>query len=217
MRGKREGTYDGASSKAFGGGWELVALAVPERGCGACCVSTNRIMSSPSHSYAHAHDLPERPIQRTRKLRRIAHQRALIPQPCIHKRSLNRLDPPVHHIARRDAVCSGFCVREGHLGYARGGGPGVDGELGGRGHGGDEQPAVPVGGVFAEADVGGDEEGGEELEEGFDGEDDGPGGVVCGGAAAVLLCPVSLVKVRETLEISRANAPSRTSAVRRTR
>ena len=49
-----------------------------------------------------------------------------------------------------------------------------------------EHAAVPVRGVLAEADVGGDVEVGEEGEDLLGREDDGSGGVVGGGAAFVL-------------------------------
>ena len=44
---------------------------------------------------------------------------------------------------------------------------------------------MAVGGVFAEADIADDEEGGEVLAEEADAEDDGAGGVVGGGAEGV--------------------------------
>ena len=74
------------------------------------------------------------------------------------------------------------CARVVHrdLRDARDGGLGVDRAVG------VEDAAVSVRGVFAEADVGGDVELGEEGGDLFCGLDDGAGGVVGGGAAFVL-------------------------------
>lgn len=127
---------------------------------------------------------PERSIQRARELRRVAHERAAVRIPRVHQPPLDRIYAAVHHVARGDAVRARGGVRERDVRDARGGLLGEERAGGVRA----EEPAVPVRGVLAEADVRGDVERGEERAEAADRGDDGALGVVCGGAARVLGC-----------------------------
>jgi len=151
-----------SSGKTFRSRGKLVALPVTERRC------------APS-------GVPERPVKRTRKLRRVAHQRTAVPKARINKPALDRLDAPVHHVARRDAVHARARIVHRDLRDARDGRFRVDGSVG------VEDAAVSVRGVFTEADVGGDVNVGEEGLDLLGCLDDGSVRVVGGGAALVLL------------------------------
>lgn len=93
---------------------------------------------------------PEGPIKRTRKLGRIAHQCTLVPEPSINEGSLDRLDSPVHHVTRRDAVGAGLGIRKRDGGDARCRRFRVDRSVF------VQDTAVPVGRVLAQTYVGGD-------------------------------------------------------------
>lgn len=69
---------------------------------------------------------PERAVQPTRELGGIAHEGASVAETGVDKGSLDRLNTPVHHIARRDAVRASARVVESHLGKTGDGGFGVN-------------------------------------------------------------------------------------------
>ncbi len=171
---------------------------------------------------------PERPIQRTRKLRRVTHERAPIPKARVNEPAFNRLDAPVHHVARRDAVHARARIVDRDLCDARDGRLGVDRAVG------VQHPAVPVRGVLAETDVRRDVDLWEERLDLSGCLDDGSVRVVGGGAALVLSsitkgkCALAIRLLREpdkrrrTRSRARApipepnNSPSRNSSARRT-
>ena len=82
--------------------------------------------------------LPERAVQTTRELGGIAHEGASVAETGVDQGSLDRLNPPVHHIARCNAVCASDRVVESHLGETCDGGSGVDCTVG------IEEPTVTV-------------------------------------------------------------------------
>lgn len=73
---------------------------------------------------------PERAIQSTRELGRVTHEGAPVSETGVDQASLDRLNPPVHHITRCNAVCASACVAEGDLGDTCDGEGGVDRTVG---------------------------------------------------------------------------------------
>ena len=88
-------------------------------------------------------------------------------------------DTAIVHVRRRNAVGAGFGVGDGDVGDA------VDAEGVVESTIVAEDAAVPVGGVFTEADVGDDEEGGIVGAKEADRGDDRAAGVISGGAKGV--------------------------------
>ena len=121
-------THDRAAREALGRRRELVAFPVPERG------------RAPR-------GVPEGPIEPTRELGRVRHERAPVPEATVDERALDGLDTTVHHVGGRDAVRAGARIRESDLGDARGGRALVERTVG------TEEATVAVRGVLAEADV----------------------------------------------------------------
>lgn len=117
----------------------------------ACCRPRKRI------------DSPERPIQPTRKLCTITHQRTPIPIPFLDEFLLDRLDPSVHHVGWSDAMRSSARVGQSDVSDPRGRGRSIEMRCAvqvSRDRGlqrvARRYTAVTVIGVFAEADVGGE-------------------------------------------------------------
>lgn len=124
--------------------------------------------------------VPEWPIQRARKLGRVAHERALVPKPRVDESLLYGLDASVHHVAGRNAMRTSFGVVDSHLRDAVDGGRVVDGSVR------IEEPTVSVVGVFAEADVACDIQGWIQRPKLFERENDRAFLVVRRGAFVVL-------------------------------
>lgn len=98
-------------------------------------------------------DSPERPVQATRELGGIAHESAFISIPRVDELPLYGQDPPVHHVARGNAICAGFGVCKGNIGKAFDRRRGVDCPIL------VEDTTMSVRGVLAKANVTGDVEG----------------------------------------------------------
>ncbi|MCJ1486614.1 hypothetical protein MMC06_006792 [Schaereria dolodes] len=118
-------------------------------------------------------------VQAAGELGGIAHQQRLVRDTRFDQLQLDSSHAPVVHVARRDAVCTRLGVRHGDVADA------VDGEAVVQTAVIAQYPAVPVAGVFAEADVGDDEQAGKAGFDQLDGLDDGAVGVVGGGAEGV--------------------------------
>jgi hypothetical protein len=69
---------------------------------------------------------PERAVQPTRELGGITHEGTSVAETGVDQSSLDRLNPPVHHIARCDTVRASTRVVESHLGETYDGGFGVN-------------------------------------------------------------------------------------------
>jgi len=70
--------------------------------------------------------LPEWAVQHTSELGGIAHESASVAETSIYQALLDRMNAPVHHVARCDAVRASTRVVEGHLDETCDGGFGVD-------------------------------------------------------------------------------------------
>ena len=111
-------TYDSTTRKAFACWRKLVALAVSEgwRTSSSVPVKANRYLKrNVLHILGNTH-IPERTVQGTSELRRVAHECDFVAQAVVNQGSLDSFDTTVHHITRSDAVCSCFGVGEGNLG-----------------------------------------------------------------------------------------------------
>lgn len=124
--------------------------------------------------------LPERAVQPTRELGGITHKGASVAETGVNQTSLDRLNPPVHHIARCYAVCASARVVKGDLGDA------CDRRFGVNRTVGMEESTVTMRRVFAETHITGDVELGEERSNLLDGLDDRAFGVICGRSTFVL-------------------------------
>ena len=128
---------------------------------------------------ARAGGVAERAVQTAGEFGRVGHQDDLVGDAGFDEFELDGADAAVVHVRGGDAVGAGFGVGHGDVADA------VDGEGVVEAAVVAQDAAVAVRGVFAEADVGDDEEGGEVAAQEADGLDDGAVGVVGGGAEGV--------------------------------
>lgn len=159
--------------------WQLVAFTVSKRRCTARGV-TEVSCQQRQLRYGQRLFLPERAIQRAGELGGVAHEGAFIAQACVNEGPLDSFDASVHHVARGNAVCTGFCIGQCNFGDASGRGFRVNGAVL------EEHAAVSVGCVLAETDVCCDVERGVERAELLDSLNHRSFGVICGSTLAIL-------------------------------
>lgn len=152
---------DGSAGEAFGIWRELVAFAVTKRGGTSSCFS-------------------EGTIESTGEFGRIGHEGAFITETGVDEGTFYGTDATVHHVRGSNTVSASASIGESNLGETSDGRLGIDGGVG------VEDPAVAMGGVFAETDIASDVEGGVEGLYFCDSLDDGALGVVGGRAGGVL-------------------------------
>ena len=151
---------DSASREAAASGWELVAFPVAKRRAGAGGVAEGAVETAGEFSG-------------------VGHQDDLVCDAGFDELEFDGADAAVVHVGWCDAMGAGFGV--GHCDVA----DAVDGELVVQAAVVAEDAAVAVGGIFAQADVGDDEELGKAGAEEADGLDDGALWVVGGCAEGV--------------------------------
>lgn len=148
------------SGKASPAGGQLIAFSVAERGGGS-------------------RRIPERAVQAAGKLGAVGHENDLVRDARLDQFQLDGFDASVVHVRRGDAVCARFRVGDGDVADAVYGEGVVEAAVVA------QDAAVAVGGVFAETDVGDDEQGWESGAEDTDCLDDWAFGVVGSGAKGI--------------------------------
>lgn len=125
---------------------------------------------------------PEGTIHGTGELGSIAHEGHLIGKAMVDQRPLDRADPTVGHIGRRNDMCACTGIRERHFHQT------LECALRMNRPIRVQKPTVAMGGVLAQTEVGDEQEVGEGLAQSAEGRDDGPEWPIgiCGCPARIL-------------------------------
>lgn len=151
-----------------------------DRTSGEATASRRKLVTFPvAERRAGASGVAERAVEAAREFSGVGHQDDLVGDASFDEFELDGADAAIVHVGRGDAMGAGFGI--GHCDVA----DAVDGELIVKAAVVAEDAAVAVGGVFAEADVGNDEELRKAGAEEADGLDDGALWVVGGCAEGV--------------------------------